>query len=115
MRRALKSTDSGLSYKCVIEISSWLGTGFLEAYVDDPDIKFILTERNPDRWVKSMYSVMSSNLGMASSFPLNILRYFDRTIGHFLELNEVLYDAMAGGRKVSDPESQVNLRRYYVD
>lgn len=75
-----------------------MGKEFLHAYAENPDVKFILTERNPEKWVKSINNSAAVVYKMSSSFPMNILKYFDPTLFQFARLNVLVYKAVSGAR-----------------
>jgi hypothetical protein len=101
--------------QCLIEIPSFLGPALLDEYVQDPEVKFILTERDPDRWVKSVNGTVGFIIKAAASFPLNILRHFDEELGGFLALNDTLYGVIADGTMPGQPGNEAALRRNYVE
>ncbi|KAJ5777066.1 hypothetical protein N7520_000312 [Penicillium odoratum] len=103
------------NYDCLIEIPSYVGMDVIEAYADDPDVKFILTERNPEKWARSVNSSTGQVAAMAHTFPFNILKYFHSTLYHFLKMNAIVYQALAAGTKIGDVENEKMLCRYYQD
>ncbi|GIK07270.1 hypothetical protein Aspvir_002928 [Aspergillus viridinutans] len=102
-------------YDCLVEIPSWLGPTLLDEYAQDPEVKFILTERDPERWAKSINGTAGFVVKSAASFPLNVLKHFDEELGVFLALNVTLYAAMADGTKPGQPGNEAALRRNYVE
>ncbi|GFF92173.1 hypothetical protein IFM60648_09656 [Aspergillus lentulus] len=102
-------------YDCLIEIPSFLGPALLDEYVQDPEVKFILTERDPDRWAKSVNGTAGFIITAAASFPLNILKYFDEELRIFLALNTTLYAVLADGTKPGQPGNEAALTRNYVE
>lgn len=101
--------------QCLIEIPSFLGPALLDEYVEDPEVKFILTERDPDRWAKSVNGTAGFIITAAASFPLNILKYFDEELRIFLALNTTLYAVLADGTKPGQPGNEAALTRNYVE
>lgn len=87
----------------------------IEAYASDPDVKFILTERSPEKWAKSVNNSTAQVVNMAYTFPFNILKYFSSTLYHFLTMNTLVYNALAAGTKVGDEDNEKILSRYYSD
>jgi hypothetical protein len=87
----------------------------IEAYIDDPDVKFILTERDPEKWVTSVNTTAGALLEMPYQFPLVILKYFDATLYRFLAMNEVVYGAISRCTKPGEPDNAPNLRKHYTD
>ncbi|KAF4178952.1 hypothetical protein CNMCM8927_002002 [Aspergillus lentulus] len=102
-------------YDCLIEIPSFLGPALLDEYVQDPEVKFILTERDPDRWAKSVNGTAGFIITAAASFPLNILKYFDEELRIFLALNTILYAVLADGTKPGQLGNEAALTRNYVE
>ncbi|KAJ5547064.1 hypothetical protein N7494_004649 [Penicillium frequentans] len=103
------------NYDCLIEIPSYVGMDVIEAYATDPDVKFILTERSPEKWAKSVNNSTAQVVNMAYTFPFNILKYFSSTLYHFLTMNTLVYNALASGTKVGDEDNEKILSRYYSD
>lgn len=99
--------------KCIIEIPSYLGMDVITAYAEDPDVKFILTERDPQKWARSFNNTSAKVVALATSFPFNILKYFQADIYHFMDMNVLVYQALASGTKPGDPDNEEMLREYY--
>lgn len=99
--------------QCIVEIPSWMEKDILEVYVTDPDVKFILTERQPEKWAKSVNNSAGNVVKMANSFPMNILRRFDATLNEFMKANVILYGALSGFTKPGDPNNEIELCRVY--
>lgn len=87
----------------------------IEAYANDPDVKFILTERSPEKWAKSVNNSAAQVANMAYTFPFNILKYFSETLDHFLSMNTLVYTAIANGTKIGDADNEKILCKYYSD
>ncbi|KAJ5660311.1 hypothetical protein N7507_006762 [Penicillium longicatenatum] len=102
-------------YDCLIEIPSYVGMDVLEAYAEDPEVKFILTERSPEKWAKSVNNSAGQVANMANTFPFVVLKYFDSTLYHFLNMNRLVYNALATGTKIGDDDNEKLLCRYYSD
>ncbi|KAB8263007.1 P-loop containing nucleoside triphosphate hydrolase protein [Aspergillus pseudonomiae] len=108
--------DKWLSeYDCFIELPSYLGTQALEVYAEDPDVKFILTYRDPDKWVTSMNNTVANVVRMATTFPMNILKHFDIILKRFLRLNQIMWWAISDGTNPGDRDNEARLRRNYVE
>lgn len=101
--------------QCLIEIPSYLGTTAIDAYLDDPEVKFILTERDPDKWVKSYNGSVATIVTAAQSFPMSVLKHFNPFLNAFLYLNEVLYWVVSDGTNPGDPHNEAAMRRNYVE
>ena len=92
-----------------------MGKDLLGAYADDPDVKFILTERQPEKWARSMNNSAGAVATLATSFPMNILKYFDPTLFEFMKANVLIYNALSGCTKPGDPDNERELCNHYND
>lgn len=92
-----------------------MGSDMIEAYAKDPDVKFILTERPPETWAKSVNNTTAQVATMSSQFPFSILKYFNSTLFEFLDFNEVVYQGVACGTKPGAPGNEQILARYYAE
>lgn len=99
----------------MVEIPSYMGMDMIEAYAEDPDVRFILTERSPEKWAKSVNNTTAQVATMCSQFPFSILKYFDSTLFEFLDLNRVIYQGLACGTKPGGPGNEQILARYYAE
>lgn len=76
-------------------------------------MKFILTERQPEKWAASINNTAGKLATKATEFPFSILKYFDSTLYEFLTLNILVYRAIAGGTAPGEPGNEEALCRYY--
>ncbi|KAJ5263166.1 hypothetical protein N7478_010771 [Penicillium angulare] len=103
------------NYDAIVEVTSLLSTEVLESYAKDPDVKFILTERDPRKWALSINNSGGKAFQAVSSFPLNILKYFDSQLYHFIEPHLVMYNAFASGTRPGDTDNEEVLCQFYND
>ncbi|KAG6139275.1 hypothetical protein E4U28_003901 [Claviceps purpurea] len=101
-------------YDCIVEIPYFLGLDILQAYADDPNIKFILTDRDPDKWVTSINNTVGGIVQSANSFPMTILQHFSGYLYWFLNLNCTLYGAIADGTDPGGKNNREVMRRNYI-
>ncbi|KAG6152619.1 hypothetical protein E4U37_003738 [Claviceps purpurea] len=101
-------------YDCIVEIPYFLGLDILQAYADDPNIKFILTDRDPDKWVTSINNTVGGIVQSANSFPMNTLQHFSGYLYWFLNLNRTLYGAIADGTDPGGKNNREVMRRNYI-
>lgn len=94
---------------------SYVGMDFFKSYADDPDVKFILTERDPARWALSVKNTLGRLIEAMDGFPLHILKYFDAHLGAFVHLTKTLYWALSDGTDPGDPNTEMAMRRHYVE
>ncbi|CAG7919530.1 unnamed protein product [Penicillium olsonii] len=102
-------------YSCIVEVPSYLGTGLIEAYVNDPDVKFILTERNPEKWATSINKTIGPNAEMSHQFPFLILKYFNATMYHTHTLIELIYRVMSKCTARGEAENVENIQKHYTE
>lgn len=102
-------------YDAVLECPSYFPEAVLEAYKDDPDIKFILTERRAEAFAKSYRGGPGGFETVVRSFPLNILRYLDARNYYMFRLGTRLWDHCAANVPPWDPRSLDNLQSWYSD
>lgn len=110
-----KKAQSLTGPKCILEIPSYLGMRCLEGYINDPDVKFIVTERSPEKWAKSINNTIGAALILASSFPMNILKPFDTELTEFWRLAQLMYLGYCDGKSPQDPDTEATLRQNYVE
>ncbi|KAJ5112168.1 hypothetical protein N7532_000213 [Penicillium argentinense] len=102
-------------YDCIVEVASFIGKDIIEAYAADPDVKFILTERDPDKWARSVNNTAGHVVNMEKKLPFSVLKYFDPYVSSFLSLNVTIYRALAGSTAPGDKDNERMLRKLYVD
>lgn len=99
----------------MLEVPSYLGTSFVEAYKDDPDVKFILTEREPAAFARSINNTVGPLITAINTLPMSLLKYFDAFVWQFCVINELAYEVVARGAAPTDPKSGENLQEHYCD
>ncbi|KAJ5334780.1 hypothetical protein N7452_007183 [Penicillium brevicompactum] len=102
-------------YDCLVEVTSHVGTDIIEAYADDPDVKFILTERDSEKWAVSVNNTAGGLLDMPYTFPFVILKYFDATLYRFLAMNETVYRAISKCTRPGEADNIPTLQKHYTD
>ncbi|KAJ5174863.1 uncharacterized protein N7482_000740 [Penicillium canariense] len=102
-------------YDCLVEIPSYMGKNVFEAYANEPEVKFILTERQPEKWARSVNNSAGGVVKMATSFPISVLKYFDATLFAFMKTNVLMYNAFSSGTNIGDPDNEEELCKYYND
>ncbi|KAK8087243.1 hypothetical protein PG994_002217 [Apiospora phragmitis] len=78
-------------YDIIVEMPFFMLTETVEAY---PDAKFLLMERDPDKWAKSWLNTIGPLTLQFSQFPISITKYFNplsRAMGRFAVLNRRLF------------------------
>lgn len=108
-------TKQSNSAQCLVEIPSYMGMDVMEAYVEDPNVKFILTERKPEKWAASVNKTAAQVAKSGEEFPMNILKHFDPFLNIFIRINQLVYGAMAGCTQPGDPDNEEMLCKYYTE
>lgn len=91
------------------------GTPIVDAYIGDPDVKFILTERTPASFSRSINKTVGEFVMAGRSFPLKLLKNFDSLNLEFFGLGEDLYRVYSQGRMPTDPDSAEMIERWYEE
>lgn len=81
----------------------------LKAY---PDAKFLLTERNPDKWAKSFVNTVGKMVTVFSAFPMNVFKYFDGFASGMSTMGSWVLSHYSNGYGLS-PEGQKYLAENY--
>lgn len=102
-------------YDVVIELPSYLGPAVLDAYAADPNVRFLLTERDPDAWVRSYDGSVGALLRGARAMPLRLLQHFDTFNREFIRLTGLMWSVFADGHAPDDPAALPVLRKRYVE
>lgn len=106
-------------YEVIVEIPSMCSSQVISAYLADPDVKFLLVERDPDAWVSSFDIFCSRQWRRIISFPFSTLAYFSSSIRGWQSLASRLYELFAGHRptlsQLGTPELKADLRRGYIE
>ncbi|KAF2970824.1 hypothetical protein GQX73_g2811 [Xylaria multiplex] len=61
-------------YDVIIEMPFFMLRSTLKAY---PDAKFVLTERDPEKWAKSYLNTIAVAANRFNQFPMSTFKYFD--------------------------------------
>ena len=100
-------------YDALVEVPSYFGTECMEAYAQDPNVKFILTERTPRSWARSFNSFVGGLIKVIESPPFRVLKYFNRTINYFCVMNLDVYNLWSDFTRPGDPRNEETLMRNY--
>lgn len=73
-----------------------------------PNAKFILTERDLDKWATSVHNSLGYSLRVFHSFPLNGVRMMDDFVSAVASLTEVMTEIFfhGNGLEVGMPQAQ---------
>ncbi|KAJ2904753.1 hypothetical protein MKZ38_007261 [Zalerion maritima] len=112
-----KEFDKWLAdYDALLELQAYLGPDMINAYLSDPDVKFILTERDPDKWVRSFNQwVAVDALGKLSAPLVAAAARFDTWLTMFKRLNIVMYNTYSNSIPYKAPGNEEALRKNYVE
>jgi hypothetical protein len=102
-------------YDALVEIPSYFNTSMVEAYAEDPDVKFLFTERGPDSWVRGFNGYVGGIVVGVEGPLMKVLKQFHATLWHFCQINLLCYAAIAGNTRPGDPGNEERLRRFYVE
>ncbi|KAK2018398.1 hypothetical protein LZ32DRAFT_371404 [Colletotrichum eremochloae] len=101
-------------YDCIVESPCYLCPNIIKAYLEDPNVKFILTERTPESWAKSIAGSLGAYHVKLAKPPLSIARYFDSFIWELTALFRAMTHRWSGGLEPSDPGFNDALAKSYI-
>lgn len=87
----------------------------MDAYIDDPDVKFILTERTPPSFSRSIINTVGQFVIASHSLPLWLLKYFDTYNWLFISLADDMFRVYSQGKWPKDPDCAENIERWYQE
>ncbi|KZL83869.1 hypothetical protein CI238_06993 [Colletotrichum incanum] len=102
-------------YDCIVESPCYLCPNIIKTYLEDPDVKFILTERTPESWAKSIAGSLGAYHAKLAKPPLSIARYFDSFIWELTALFKAMTHRWSGGLEPSEPGFNDALAKSYVE
>ncbi|KAK6224299.1 hypothetical protein QIS74_02626 [Colletotrichum tabaci] len=102
-------------YDCIVESPCYLCPKVITEYLDDPDVRFILTERTPQSWAKSIAGSLGAYHQKLAKPPLSIARHFDSFIAELTALFRAMTHRWSGGLEPSDPGFNDALAKSYVE
>lgn len=90
------------------------GLMFEDIYAAYPEAKYILTERDPDKWVRSWRDTLGQRLLLGRKLPLFLFRVFNSHLNESHLVLERMLDLWTGGRFLT-AEGLEHSRQYYID
>ncbi|KAI1481955.1 P-loop containing nucleoside triphosphate hydrolase protein [Daldinia eschscholtzii] len=96
-------------YDIIIEMPFFMLRSTLKAY---PDAKFLLTERNPDKWAKSFENTIGMMCTKLMSFPMSVFKYFDGFSYGMADMGGMVLNYYTNGYGLT-PEGHKHLMENY--
>ncbi|KAL7627785.1 hypothetical protein AAE478_001980 [Parahypoxylon ruwenzoriense] len=90
------------NYDIIIEMPFFMIQSTVKAY---PDAKFLLVERNPEKWAKSFVNTVGRMHTALTSFPMSLFKYFDSFSAGMSNMSRKLLGFYSYGYGLS-PEGQ---------
>ena len=79
-------------------------------------MQFLLTERDPDAWVRSFNNFVAlCVLAPFHAFPMSVAKHFDPFLSNFVRLNELVYNVWSSGIPYGAEGNETELRRNYLE
>ncbi|KAI0830972.1 P-loop containing nucleoside triphosphate hydrolase protein [Hypoxylon sp. FL0890] len=100
-------------YDIIIEMPFFMLHSILKAY---PDAKFLLTERDPDKWAKSFTNTIGQMVKLCGSFPMSVFKHFDSFASGMAYMGSSIFSYYTNGYGIS-PEGEKHLAdnyRHYI-
>ncbi|KAK5625848.1 hypothetical protein RRF57_001564 [Xylaria bambusicola] len=95
--------------KIIIEMPFFMLRSILNAY---PDAKFMLMERDPDKWAKSFFNSIGVASTRLSRLPMSIFKYFDSFIYSMDNFSTRMMIYWTNGFGVSDKGREALIENY---
>ncbi|KAI1823872.1 P-loop containing nucleoside triphosphate hydrolase protein [Xylaria intraflava] len=96
-------------YDVIIEMPSFMLRSTLKAY---PDAKFLLTERDPEKWATSYANTIGAATVGLRRFPMSVFKYFDGKVFQVIRFTGALTNYWTNGFGVSDEGRQALIENY---
>jgi hypothetical protein len=81
----------------------------LKAY---PDAKFLLTERDPEKWAKSYFNTIGVANTQFHQLPMSVFRYFDSFTSIMATFGGRMLDYCTNGYGLSDEGREALIENY---
>ncbi|KAK8017970.1 hypothetical protein PG991_007160 [Apiospora marii] len=101
--------------KCLIESPCYLGESGIQTYVDDPNVKFILTQRSPASFAKSLSGSLGCYYAKLHEWPLTAARLCDGFVWELERMFRLMTFRWSHGLHPSDPGFRPALEQSYVE
>ncbi|KAK7991947.1 hypothetical protein PG988_000741 [Apiospora saccharicola] len=102
-------------YDCLIESPCYLGASGIRTYVDDPNVKFILTQRSPASFAKSLAGSLGCYYAKLHEWPLTAARVCDGFVWELERMFRLMTFRWSHGLHPSDPGFRQALEQSYVE
>ncbi|KAK8120572.1 P-loop containing nucleoside triphosphate hydrolase protein [Apiospora kogelbergensis] len=102
-------------YDCLIESPCYLGASGIQTYVDDPNIKFILTQRSPESFAKSLSGSLGCYYAKLHEWPLTAARVCDGFVWELERMFRLMTFRWSHGLHPSDPDFRSALEQSYLE
>ncbi|KAI1823871.1 P-loop containing nucleoside triphosphate hydrolase protein [Xylaria intraflava] len=96
-------------YDVVIEIPFFMLRSIVKAY---PDAKFLLTERDPEKWAKSYLNTLAMASNAFNQLPMSVFKYFDGFAFYMNRLGNVMTNYYTNNLGTSDEARQALIENY---
>lgn len=101
--------------QALIESPCYLGASGIQTYLADPTVKFILTERSTESWVKSISGSLITYFVKFNRFPLCIVRYCDRFVWELERMFRLMTIRWSGGLDPREAAFEATIARSYEE
>jgi hypothetical protein len=103
------------NYDCLVESPCYLGRAGIEAYLADPEVKFILTQRSASSFAKSLEGSLGYYYGKLHRFPLCVTRWCDPFVYELERMFGLMTHRWSGGLHPGDPGFRAALEGSYEE
>lgn len=101
-------------YDAFVEIGSFFPLTTLHRYLPDPDVKWILTERDPASWTRSIDETIGDVYRACSSADARVLGLFNPWLGLMSRWLEVVFKRW-GGKRPGEPGLSTAMQSSFLE
>lgn len=99
--------------QCLVEIPYLLDTGIINAYRNDPDIKFVLVERDASSWADSCHATAGWLVNRLNGWEIQAYKHVSRFLTNFTRAVPLVYARQAAFTKPDEPGSKQAMAYSY--
>ncbi|TDZ61741.1 hypothetical protein CTRI78_v004164 [Colletotrichum trifolii] len=102
-------------YDCIVESPCYLCPTIVKTYLDDADVRFILTERTPESWATSIAGSLGAYHSKLARPKLSVVGYCDSFVRELKALFRAMTHRWSGGLEPGQPGFNDALAESYTE
>lgn len=97
--------------QCLVECPCYFGTAGLNLFLEDPNIKFILTTRSPKSFSNSLSSTLGRYYAKLGEWPLSAARHCDGFVWELERMFGLMWNRWSDGLHPNHPDAHAALEK----